>query len=70
MPGDTSAGNFLSQHDSAPAYKASRLQDFVEDEVEQLPCPPNSPDRNPNEHAWECLRPCHSAERGPATHSG
>ncbi len=46
--------NFLFQHDNA--HRARRLQDFLEEEEEevgQLPWPPYSPDLNPIEHAWD-----------------
>ena len=68
--------NFLFQHDNAPAHRARRLQDFLEEEeVGQLPWPPYSPDLDPIEHAWDALdrairkrdvQPTHLRELGEA----
>lgn len=48
--------NFVYQHDNAPAHRARRIQDLLEqEEVEVMPWPPYSPDCNPIEHCWDQL---------------
>ncbi len=63
--------NFVFQHDNAPAHRARRMQDFLQDEeVKQLPWPPYSPDLNPIEHAWNALDNAIRQREGQPTNLG